>query len=205
MKSYTGKTLEDLLQKVADEKNVAVEALTYYVTETKTGFLGIGASVTADVYASCDVEEFVFNYLDTFFKGLGMDVELEVSVNEGKVIANLNAENNAILIGKNGSSLSGLNLLLRNVVSSEFKRRFYVTVDINGYKDNRYHKLRDLAKRVAKTVQRTKVTASLDPMSNDERRVIHKELSGMAHIKTESEGQGRHRHLKVMYVESNEE
>lgn len=205
MKTYTAKTLEDLLSKAAAEKGVAVEDLTYYVLETKTGFLGIGASVTAEVFADNDVAEFLRNYLGSFFEGLDLPVGLEVSVSNNSITVDINAENNAILIGKNGSSLGGLNILVRNVVNSHFKRRFYVAVDINGYKSNRYLKLRDMARRIAKTVQRTKVTASLDPMSNDERRIIHKELSEFPNIKTQSEGQGRHRHLTVMYVEQNKE
>ena len=111
----------------------------------------------------------------------------------------LDAINNAILIGKNGSSLSGMNNLLRNVVSSKFKRRFYVNLDINNYKKNRYIKVKEMAQRVAKTVQRTKIDASLDPMPNDERKIIHKELSSMSNIKTQSEGSKRNRHLKIMY------
>ena len=42
MKSYTAKTLEDLLQSVAAEKNTTVDQLTYTVTEEKNGFLGFG-------------------------------------------------------------------------------------------------------------------------------------------------------------------
>ena len=67
MKKYTGKTLNDVLNSAAKEKGVSVEELTYFVTEEKQGFLGIGASVTAEVYASCDVKEFLFNYIGEFF------------------------------------------------------------------------------------------------------------------------------------------
>lgn len=75
MKKYTGKTLNDVLNSAAKEKGVSVEELTYFVTEEKQGFLGIGASVTAEVYASCDVKEFLFNYIGEFFTGLNQDIE----------------------------------------------------------------------------------------------------------------------------------
>lgn len=204
MDVYTGKTLEDLLEKAALDKNVSKEELTYYITEEKQGFLGFGASVSAEVFSSVDVQKFVENYLDEFFTALNQDVNIEVEVNRNNVDINLNADNNAILIGKNGRSLQGLNTLMRQVVNSTFKRRFYVMVDINNYKEDRYRKLKNLANNVAKTVQRTKVTAALDPMPNDERRIIHKELSNMQHIRTESEGKGRHRHLKIIYDETKE-
>ena len=60
MKSYSGKNLEDLLQSVAREKGVKTEDLTYFITEEKTGFLGFGASVSADIYALSDVRDFSF-------------------------------------------------------------------------------------------------------------------------------------------------
>ena len=204
MDVYTGKTLDDILDKVASDKNVDKHELTYYVTEEKPGFLGFGASVTAEVFAPADVKDYVTDYLKGFFDGLSQDVNVTVEVTRNNVNIDLNADNNAILIGKNGRSLQGLNTLMRQVVNSTFKRRFYVMVDINNYKKDRYQKLRNLATRVANTVRRTKVAASLDPMPNDERRIIHKELSKMDNIKTESEGKGRHRHLKIMYDENKE-
>lgn len=204
MKAYTAKTLEDLLEKAAQDKNVAVSDLTYYVTEEKPGFLGFGQSVTADVFASQDVVTFLENYLKAFFDGMNINVDLTLNMSGNNIKVEINAENNAILIGKNGRSLEGLNVVARNVVNSQFKRRFFVNLDINNYKNSRYQKLRDLARRVAKTVQRTKVAASLDPMPNDERRIIHKELTNYANIRTESEGSGKSRHLKIIYVANKE-
>ena len=72
-------------------------------------------------------------------------------------------------------------------------------VDINNYKVDRYDKVKSIAERIAKTVQRTKISATLDPMPNDERKVIHQFLSEMRNIRTESEGDGMHRRLKIIY------
>lgn len=199
MKQYTAKTLDELLSKAAKEKNVQPEDLVYYVTEEKTGFLGIGSSVTAEVYALQDVSEFIKDYLTTFFSGLGQNVEIEIDQNNNNIRININAENNAILIGRGGKSLDGLGQLVRHAVNAKFKRRFFVSLDINNYKNDRYQKLKAMAKRIAKQVQRSKVDASLDPMPNDERRVIHKELTNFPNIKTLSEGSGRNRHLKIIY------
>ena len=82
-----------------------------------------------------------------------------------------------------------------------FKRRYRILLDVNAYKDDKYEKIVRIAKRVAKEVQKTKISAKLDPMTSDERRVIHNALSNMPHIKTESIGQGHHRQLTINYVE----
>lgn len=204
MKSYSGKNLEDLLQSVAKEKGVKVEELTYFVTEEKTGFLGFGASVTADVYALSDVRDFLKGYLERFFKTLEQDVEVDVQQDNDTFKIMLNAENNAILIGKNGQTLTAINTVVRAAVNSSFKRRFNVMVDINNYKIDRYDKVMQIASRVARTVQRTKISATLDPMPNDERKVVHQFLSEMKNIRTESEGEGINRRLKIIFDRNKE-
>ena len=114
---------------------------------------------------------------------------------------NLDAENNAILIGKNGQTLQAINTVLKSASSSEFKRRIGVLIDINGYKEEKYQKVCSLALRVAKSVQRTKTDATLDPMPADERKAIHNYLANMKHIATVSEGEGNQRRLKIVYSE----
>ena len=199
MKSYTAKTLDELLKNVAVEKNVTVDELSYYITEEKKGIFGLGSSITADVYCLNDVKEFIFDYLGTFFTNLNQEIEIEIFQQADTFKAMLNAENNAVLIGKNGQTLQAINTVVKSATNSVFKRRFQIFVDINNYKESRYEKLTAMAKRIAKTVQRTKVSATLDPMPNDERKAIHQALTDIPNIRTESEGEGSSRHLKILY------
>ena len=137
-----------------------------------------------------------------YFDNIEMEVTLEIEEEDNnfyKVI--LNASNNAILIGKNGMTLQSINTVLKAAVSGNFKKRISVLVDVNGYKEEKYQKECQVASRVAKSVQRTKTDAILDPMPNDERKAIHNHLSGWDHIRTESEGEGKDRRLKICYVD----
>lgn len=226
---YTAKTLEELLAKAAEENNVEVEELDYTITEENKGVLGIGASVTAEVtlkekpeepteedapsetqeeetlVTSDDIKEFLFNYLGNFFMGIDQDLEVAIEEKDGEYIVNLNSENNAVLIGKMGKTLSAFNTVVRAAVNSQFKRRIDVLVDVNGYKSERYRRLRSMAKRIGHQVQKSHVDVSLDPMPNDERKVIHKTLNAMDNIHTESEGEGRDRHVVVHYVPDKED
>lgn len=204
MDTITGKNLEVILANYAKEHNVDKESLIYYVLEENPGFLGFGASVTVELFSPQHIYDFVHNYLDSFFEGLGMETQIQLDVKGNNINVNLSAHNNAIIIGKNGSSLEGLNLVLRNAVNSKFKRRFYTFVDVNNYKKDRYDKLNAMAQRIAKTVQRTHVDVALDPMPNDERKTIHKILQNVPHVQTKSEGSGRNRHLKIIYVPNKE-
>ena len=200
VKVYTGKNLDDLLKSVAAEKGVAVEELTYTVKEEKAGFLGIGGKVEAEVYCSKDIEAFLKAYLERFFENIEMQAEVTVENDDGFYRIQINAENNAVLIGKNGTALQSLNTIVKAAASSEFRKRVGVLIDINGYKQEKYHKVCALAMRVAKDVRRTKTDAILDPMPADERKAIHNHLADMDCITTESEGEGNHRRLKIMYT-----
>lgn len=200
MQVYTGKNLDDALKIAATDKQVNVEELTYTITEETSGFLGIGSKTTITAYCIDDIKQFMQNYLTAYLDNIHMSSEIEVKEEDGFFHVNINAENNAILIGKNGQTLQSLNMVLKAAASSEFKRRIGVLIDINGYKEDKYLKVCSLAKRVAKTVQRTKTDAILDPMPADERKAIHNCLTNLHNIKTVSEGEGNQRRLKICYI-----
>ena len=201
MKAYTGKNLEEVLQTIANEKQVRVDEIIYEITDEKKGFLGIGSEITVNAYCEPDIQAFIKSYLSTYFENIEMGVQIDVVNDDGFYRVNLDADNNAILIGKNGQTLQAINTVLRSAVSSEFKKRIGVLIDINGYKEDKYEKVCALAKRIAKTVQRSKTDAILDPMPADERKAIHNALSNMKNISTQSEGEGMQRRLKIIYTE----
>ena len=217
---FTAKTLEELLAMAAKELGTEPEMLQYTITEEKKGVLGIGASITADVEVpeveaaaeaeeadenslpdSEEVKEFLFDYLGNFFVGIDLDMEVAIEERQGAFIVNLNADNNAVLIGQHGKTLAAMNTVIRAAVNARFRRRIDVLIDVNHYKEDRYHKVTAMARRIAKQVQRSHITAELDPMSNDERKAIHKALDGWHDIRTESKGDGNQRHICIVYVE----
>lgn len=208
MTSYTGKSLEEALTSASEDKGCSVNDLSYTITEEKEGLLGIGKSVTIDAFTLEDVKEFIFDYLGDYFTGIDLDIEVAIEEKNDGFIINLNADNNAVLIGKMGKTLSAFNTVVRAAVNAQFKKRVDVLIDVNHYKDDRYSKLRSMGKRIAKQVQRSHVNVELDPMPNDERKIIHKVLNECHNIKTESEGEGSARHLVIKYVpdeDSNDE
>lgn len=196
----TGKTIEELLEQAAKEKQCDVSSLYYEIKEEKAGFLGLGKEVSAEIYSDSDVEEFIQNYLKQYFDGIEMESYIEIEKDKDNYYhINLDTQNNAILIGRNGQTLQALNTILKSAVSSEFKKKIGVLVDINGYKEDKYRKLCSIARRIARSVQRDKVDAVLDPMPADERKAIHNYLSTMPGVSTVSEGEGNQRRLKIIY------
>ena len=103
-------------------------------------------------------------------------------------------------VGKNGKTLQAFNEILKLSVSNHFHKKFRILVDVNGYKDKKYYYLAKLARRCAHEVQKTKTTYTFDPMSPDERRVIHNAISGMPNVRSESTGEGTHRQVQIIYI-----
>ncbi len=214
MKQYTGKSLEEILNNIAETQEVEVSDITYRILEEKTGHLfHIGDSVTIEAYTDKDVKEFIFDYLGAYFTELNQGVSIEIVVEENqrkddkrdnlfRVI--LDAENNAIIIGKNGQTLRAISTVLKAAVNATFKHRINVVIDVNHYKEDRYRKVKSIAQRVAREVLKSHVDAELDPMPNDERKVIHQYLQEMKGIQTTSIGEGTKRHLVIKYVKDEE-
>ncbi len=199
MKTYTAKNINEALKNASKEKNVSIDRLSYHILEENAGFLGIGSKVIAFIYSNEDVKQFLYDYLALYFENIKLKAEISVQNENSNYTIHLNTENNAVLIGKNGKTLQALHTILNSVVSSQFRKRIRVMVDINGYKEEKYQKVCLLARKVAKSVQQTKMDALLDPMPADERKIIHQHLSDMPHISTVSEGEGNARRLKIIY------
>ena len=201
MRRYTGKTVDEVLKNIAKEQDCKVEDITYEVIEEKKHLLGLLSSVTIEAYTQKDVKEFIFDYLGTYFTELNQEVSIEIIIEEDTYKVILDAENNAIIIGKGGQTLRAISYVLRAAVNNTFHKRFNVLVDVGNYKEDRYRKVKRIAQRVAREVRKSHVDAALDPMPNDERKVIHQYLQDFKHVETCSIGEGNKRHLVIKYKE----
>ena len=212
MKQYTGRTLEEALNNIAAEQGCKVEEITYNVIEEeKGGIFGIHKSVTIEAFTSKDIKEFIFDYLGAYFTELNQGVAIEIIVDKNhdetdellyRVI--LDAENNAIIIGKNGQTLRAISTVLKAAVNATFKKRINVVIDVNHYKEDRYKKVKAIARKEAINVAKSHVDCELDPMPNDERKVIHQYLQNFKNVSTVSIGEGAKRHLVIKYTPEQE-
>ena len=121
MKQYTGKTLDEVLQTIAKNDGCSIEEITYTITEEKKGILGLGSSVSVEAYTPRDIKDFIFDYLGNYFTELNLGVSIEIIEEKNndaplyRVI--LDAENNAIIIGKAGQTLRAISLVLKAAIN----------------------------------------------------------------------------------------
>ena len=200
MKTFIGKTKDDALNKAAAELNVPVENIYVDSVEEHKGLFGRIKNVEITCYSDAMVVEFVVNYLKNIIETMGIEVNLTPSYSDGLIRIKLSTNHNSILIGKDGETLQALNEICRSAANATFKKRIRVLLDINDYKTEKYSKLISIAKREAIKVSKTKITASLSPMSADERRAVHNALVSFRHVKTVSVGEGKARHITIEYV-----
>ena len=201
MKHFTSKTVEDAIEAASKAVGIPADQLIYKVIEEKKGLFGIGREATIEIYDIDDAAAFAEEYIKTALGGMGVEAETASTIDEGIIHLNINSERNPILIGKNGRTLQALNELTRLAVSNKFHHRYRILLDVGGYKEDKYDRLQWIAKKTAREVVKTKVDVKLDPMTADERRVVHNTLNGMSHIKTESSGEGRDRAITIKYVD----
>ena len=200
MKRFTAKTLDDAIVLACQDYGILPDQLNYAIIEEKKGLFA--KKVEIEVYDLSDAIEFAQEYLVNAISTFGITATTKASLSDDIIKITINSDHNSILIGKNGRTLQALNELTKLAVSSRFKKRYRVLLDIADYKGDKYKRVIHMAKRTAYEVQKTHVDAELDPMTADERRVVHNALSRIRNVSTESTGEGKKRHIVIKYVAS---
>ena len=200
MKTYEEKTLDDVIQHACQDLGITPDELTYEIIEEKKGLFS--KKVVIECYCESMVQEYLESFVRKTLTNMGFQVETVSYIQDGRIYCNINTDNNSILIGKGGVILRAFNLIARQAVQNEFKKRFEISLDINGYRETRYKKVSAMAKRLGKQVLRTKIAVKLDPLPADERKVVHQTIADFnKHLKTESQGEGKDRFTTISYVD----
>ncbi|WP_306483986.1 RNA-binding cell elongation regulator Jag/EloR [Anaerococcus sp.] len=122
---------------------------------------------------------------------------------EGNIIkleAKVSEKDTGIAIGKSGSTLDAIELIIRKALDSR-RNNVRINIDINSYKKRRDEKIIDLAADTARKVQRSKKSWNLRYMNSYERRLAHEEISKHPNVSSHSEGNDPKRYVVVDYVE----
>lgn len=191
-----GKDFEETLAAILAENNLDKEAVIYTSVEKK-GRLFQGKIIEVTVYPKTSIYDEIKEYLAEVIKGLGLEVNFELSTKDDRTTIKMYSDNNSILIGKNGQTIKALELLVKQMLQSKYNIHFKISLDVENYKAKKEKNLIRMAKGIAKEVASTKVEASLDNMSSYERRIIHNALTNFKGVKTESEGEEPNRHIVI--------
>ena len=102
------------------------------------------------------------------------------------------------IIGKNGSCLQAIQILIKFFVIRKFEISLRIVVDAGDYKNRHQSQMKRMALKAADEVITSGNNIKLDPMNAVDRRTIHVLFENHNDIVTQSEGEGNDRHIVLM-------
>lgn len=143
--------------------------------------------------AVTDAKSFISGMLDRM--GLKHELHVKLEKNEIKIV--ISGEKMGLLIGNHGKTLDSIQFLTSLYVNRQKKNYIKITIDTENYRKKREETLTNLAKSLARTVIKTKKATTLEPMSANQRRIIHMTLQNNPNVKTYSVGDEPRRRVVV--------
>lgn len=145
-----------------------------------------------------EVSEYVQEILDD------MDVEARIETSHNRRTINIQVDTNepGRVIGYHGKVLKALQLLAQNFLYNRYERNFYITINVNDYVEHRAEVLQGYAQKLAERVITEQEAYHTDPMSSNERKIVHRIISKMDGLTSYSEGSEPNRYV-VVDIEGN--
>ncbi len=197
----TEKTIEGAVEKGICELGIKRDnARIDVITEPGAGFFGILGARQAKVKVSVKREP--AEYLRVFLKEIMDMIEIkgEIILNQEEDNINIDIKGNdmGILIGRRGQNLNALQYLLNTVLFRQFAGYpGRVLLDIENYRQEREVILKELALKMAGKAIKLNKEVVLEPMSSQERRIIHMTLREKRNIRTYSSGDDPYRRIVI--------
>lgn len=145
-----------------------------------------------------EVSEYVQEILDD------MDVEARIETSHNRRTINIQVDTNepGRVIGYHGKVLKALQLLAQNFLYNRYERNFFITINVNDYVEHRAEVLQGYAQKLAERVITEQEAYHTDPMSSNERKIIHRIISKMDGVTSYPEGSEPNRYV-VVDIEGN--
>ncbi|HAH95667.1 MAG TPA: protein jag [Firmicutes bacterium] len=196
----TSKSVEDAIEEAlqelgADRSMVRIEVL----DEGSKGLLGFLGARTARVrvtYLQQPLEE-GRAFLQKLLDAAGLKSEISATMQDENAVLEIFGDDVAALIGRRGQTLDSLQYLVNIVANRNAEEKQRLIVDVEGYRKRREESLRRLALRMADKVSKDKKKMILEPMTPQERRIIHTTLQNVSNVSTYSEGEDPYRRVII--------
>ena len=138
MKKYTyqAKTYEEA-------KNQALAALmeqesNLYIREIESSTKLFNKKSVIEVIKKDDVIDHIKDLIKGITNDMGLSINMEVKKREDSLNITIYADNNAILIGKNGDTLKALTTIIKQSVFKEIGENYKFVLDVGEYKQKEW-------------------------------------------------------------------
>jgi spoIIIJ-associated protein len=140
-------------------------------------------------------------YLEDLLSFFGLNTDVHATSDDEVIQLNVPSTHmNGFLIGQRGENMRSLQYLTSTALKNNDYAHNRVNVDIADYKKQRADRLRDRAEAWVKQVRDSGKSMDVEPMNAADRRIIHK-LAAEYGLSSESEGEGRDRHIVLQREE----
>ncbi len=141
-------------------------------------------------------KENIENFLNDFIKEI-KEIEYEINQEKDTLQVTILGNNSKSLIGYRGETINALQNLLSAIGNKNVENRVRILIDIGGYKEKREETLKQLARKLERTIKRNGRKIILEPMTSYERKIIHTELQDSDYVTTYSIGEEPRRKIVV--------
>ena len=197
VREFEGKELEIVIKSALEELNVTEKEVIITNEEISKGSLIKKKSVKIKLYLYKDIQNYVKEYLTKLTELMGLSVTFETKLREEQIYIKMYSDNNSILIGKDGKTLSALLTIVKQMLNTNYNINPNIILDVENYKENQEKRIERLAKKLAREVVKTKMEIKMDNMNSYERRIVHNILSNDKKVCTISEGEEPNRHVVI--------
>lgn len=170
-------------------------------TEDEDATVGDDAVNFAEDGRADSALDFVVEVLTT----MGMDCTVDLMENDPEdppsdIRIEISGRDASRLIGKKGQTLAALQFLINRVVNRPSLPRRHILIDADGYRARREEALASMAQKLGSQAVAEGKIITFEPMSAQDRRVVHLALAKFAGVVTKSEGKGAARRVQIIPV-----
>ncbi|MGA1023162.1 MAG: protein jag [Aquiluna sp.] len=141
--------------------------------------------------------EIAADFIEEFLDLADLDGDLEIEFKQERVYLTVDSEGESNL-GKvsDPETVNAIQEITRLAVQSKTGEMSRLILDIAGSRDAKAKQLKDLVEKTLAKLEETDKDQHLKPMSSYDRKLVH-DMVAEAGMVSESEGQGRDRHIVI--------
>lgn len=142
----------------------------------------------------------VSDYVTKIIYEMDIEASIERTNNRRQINLQIETPEAGRVIGYHGKVLKSLQLLAQNFLHDRYSKSFSVSLNVHDYVEHRTETLIDFTKKVSKRVLESGQDYTMDPMSNSERKIVHKTVSAIDGVESYSEGNDPNRYVVVSLI-----
>ena len=144
-----------------------------------------------------DVPQQAGEFLESVFNSTGLELGVTVRAGLTGPVLDIDGEDAELLQAQTGELLEALQHLVNQIFGRGLEGGERLVCDVRGFRATREAELKAMANLAASRVRQTGIAFTFEPMTANERRIIHLTLADSEDLFTESIGEGSDRKLKI--------